>query len=106
MLALEQLEPYGCGNPPPVLLADRLQVVGEPKRVGNGERHLLFRVRQEGKEMKAVAFGMADRAGELMSEQGEISMAFTPRLNEWQGYRMIELEVKDFRAGRHLQMEV
>ena len=37
MLALEQLAPYGAGNPPPLLLADRLQVVGEPKRVGNGE---------------------------------------------------------------------
>jgi single-stranded-DNA-specific exonuclease len=105
MLALDELAPYGCGNPPPVLLADRLQVVGEPKRVGNGERHLVFRVRQEGKEMKAIAFGMADRAEELMSRQGKIAMVFTPRLNEWQGYRMTELEVKDFRAGDEVVLE-
>jgi single-stranded-DNA-specific exonuclease len=105
MLALDELAPYGCGNPPPVLLADRLQVVGQPKRVGNGERHLVFRVRQEGKEMKAVAFGMADRADELMSQQGKIAMVFTPRLNEWQGYRSTELEVKDFRAGDEVALE-
>lgn len=99
MLALEQLEPYGAGNPPPLLLADRLQIVGEPRRVGAGERHLIFRVRQEGRTLKAVAFGMADRAGELMSQGGQVSVVFTPKFNEWQGYRSIEMEVKDFQAG-------
>jgi single-stranded-DNA-specific exonuclease len=99
MLALELLEPYGAGNPPPVLLADRLQVVGEPKRVGAGERHLAMRVRQGGRTLKAIAFGMADRFEELMSQGGQVSMAFTPRLNEWQGFRSIEIEVKDFQAG-------
>jgi single-stranded-DNA-specific exonuclease len=102
MLGIEQLEPYGCGNPAPLLLASGLQVIGEPKRLGNGERHLVFRVRQHGKDMKAVAFGMADRAAELMSQQGKIDLVFTPRLNEWQGYRMIELEVKDFQAGGYV----
>jgi single-stranded-DNA-specific exonuclease len=42
---------------------------------------------------------MADRVQELMSESGQISMVFTPRLNEWQGMRSIEMEVKDFQAG-------
>ncbi len=105
MLALEQLAPYGAGNPPPVLLADRLQVVGAPKRVGNGERHLAFRVRQEGRTMKAVAFGKADRVQELMSEGGQVSLAFTPRLNEWQGMRSTEIEVKDFQAGPDARLQ-
>jgi single-stranded-DNA-specific exonuclease len=99
MLALEQLEPYGAGNPPPLLLADRLHIVGEPRRVGAGERHLIFRVRQEGRTLKAVAFGMADRTAELMSQGGQVSVVFTPKFNEWQGYRSIEMEVKDFQAG-------
>ena len=30
MQSIEQLEPYGSGNPPPLLLADRLQIVGAP----------------------------------------------------------------------------
>jgi single-stranded-DNA-specific exonuclease len=104
MLALEKLEPYGAGNPPPLLLADRLQVVGEPKRVGAGERHLQLRVRQQGRTMKAVGFGMADRLDELMSQGGQISMAFTPRLNEWQGCRTIEVEMKDFQPGPDPQL--
>lgn len=105
MLALQQLEPYGAGNPTPLLLADRLQVVGEPKRVGNGERHLAFRVRQEGRTIKAIAFGMADRVSELMSAGGQVSLAFTPKLNEWQGFRSIEIEVKDFQAGPDARLQ-
>jgi hypothetical protein len=60
---------------------------------------LNFRVRQEGRTLKAVAFGMADRAGELMSQGGQVSVVFTPKFNEWQGYRSIDMEVKDFQAG-------
>jgi single-stranded-DNA-specific exonuclease len=99
MQAMDQLEPYGAGNPPPVLLADCLQVIGEPRKVGNGERHLSFRVRQGGKDMKVIAFGMADRAAELMSQSGQCCLAFTPRWNEWQGYKSVDIEVKDFQAG-------
>ena len=103
--AVEQLEPFGSGNPQPLLLADRLQVVGEPRRVGGGERHLSFRVRQNGKELRAIAFGMGDRAEELMSVGGQCCLAFTPRLNEWQGYRSVEIEVRDFQAGPTARLE-
>jgi single-stranded-DNA-specific exonuclease len=97
--AMDQLEPFGAGNPPPLLLADRLQVVGEPKKVGGGERHLSFKVRQGSREMKTIAFSMADRAGELMSQGGQCCIAFTPRWNEWNGSKSVDIEIKDFQAG-------
>jgi single-stranded-DNA-specific exonuclease len=97
--ALAQLEPFGSGNPQPLLLAGGLQVVGTPRRVGGGERHLTFRVRQQGKDLRAIAFGMGDRAEELMSAQGQCCLVFTPKINEWQGWRNVELEVRDFRPG-------
>jgi RecJ OB domain len=56
-------------------------------------------VRQESRMMKAIGFGMAERLGELMSQGGQVSMVFTPRWNEWQGMRSVEIEVKDFQAG-------
>ncbi len=99
MESIHQLEPYGAGNPQPLLLADRLQITKEPKKIGVGERHLSFRVRQEGRELRAVAFGMADRAADLMSRQGKCCLVFTPKINEWQGYRSVELEVRDFQPG-------
>jgi single-stranded-DNA-specific exonuclease len=97
--ALAQLEPYGAGNPRPLFLAGDLQVVGEPRRIGGGERHLTFRVRQQGKELRAIAFGMGDRFEELLAAGGRCCLVFTPRLNEWQGRRSVELEVQDFQAG-------
>ncbi len=97
--AMAQLEPYGAGNPQPLFLAGDLQVVGEPARIGGGERHLSFRVRQERTELRAIAFGMADRVKELMSDAGKCCLAFTPKINEWQGRRSVELEVRDFQAG-------
>ncbi len=102
--SMSQLEPYGAGNPLPLFLAGDLQVVGEPKKVGGGERHLNFRVRQERTEMRVIAFGMADRVQELMSAGGKCCLAFTPRINEWQGMRKVELEVKDFQAGARARL--
>ena len=56
-------------------------------------------VRQEGRELRAVAFGMGDRASELMAREGKCCLVFTPKINEWQNYRTVELEVRDFQAG-------
>ncbi len=97
--ALGRLEPYGTGNPRPRFLAGPLQVVGEPRRVGKGERHLQFRVRQQGTVFATIAFNLADRVEELMSAGGQCCLVFTPSFNVWQGRRSIQLEVVDFQPG-------
>jgi single-stranded-DNA-specific exonuclease len=96
---LGRLEPYGSDNRRPLFLAGPLQVVGSPTKIGKGERHLGFRVRQENTTLRAVAFSMGDRAEELMSAGGQCCLVFTPRVNEWQGFRRVEIEVLDFQAG-------
>jgi single-stranded-DNA-specific exonuclease len=96
---LDRLEPYGAENRRPVFLAGGLAVVGEPRKVGAGERHLSFRVRQGGVTLKAIAFGMADRVEELLSAGGACCLAFTPKRNEWQGFVSVDLEAADFQAG-------
>jgi single-stranded-DNA-specific exonuclease len=101
---LDRLEPYGAGNARPVFLAGDLEVLGTPRRIGNGERHMSFRVRQGGTDMRAIAFGMGDRLDELMSQGGKCCLVFTPRINEWQGYRSVELEVIDLQAGAEARL--
>jgi single-stranded-DNA-specific exonuclease len=96
---LDRLEPYGAENRRPVFLAGGLQVVGEPRKVGGGERHLMFRVRQGGVTLRAIAFSMADRVEELMSAGGACCLAATPKLNEWRDMRSVDLEVVDLQAG-------
>jgi single-stranded-DNA-specific exonuclease len=67
--------------------------------MGAGETHMSFRVRQNGAPLRAVAFSMADRRDELVSAGGQCNLVFTPKINDWQGHRSVELEVKDFQAG-------
>jgi single-stranded-DNA-specific exonuclease len=83
------LGPFGEGNPEPVFFARSLEVAGS--RVV-GEKHLKLRVRQEGKTLEAIGFGLSDRHP---LEGKSISMAFTPELNLWQGYESIQLRVID-----------
>jgi single-stranded-DNA-specific exonuclease len=99
MQELDRLEPYGAGNPRPLFLAGGLEVIGTPRRIGQGERHLSFRVRQGGTQMRAVAWGMGERLEEVLSQGGRCCVVFVPRVNEWQGYRSVELEVVDFQPG-------
>jgi len=94
------LAPHGSGNRRPMFLASDLQVVGNPKKVGKGETHLSFRVKQSnGPTIKAIAWGMADRIEELMSQSGQCCLVFTPKPNEWNGYTSIDMEVADIQAG-------
>lgn len=101
---IDRLEPYGAENPRPRFLAADLTIDGVPRRIGQGERHLSFRVRQGDTRVRAVAFGMGDRLDDLMSVGGRCALAFTPRVNEWNGYRSVEIEVVDFRAGSDIEL--
>jgi single-stranded-DNA-specific exonuclease len=98
---IDKLEPYGAGNPKPRFLAAGLKVES-PRLMGTGEvrKHMDFRVRQGATVMRCVAWNMADRLEELTSAGSECCLAFTPKINEWNGSRRIELQVNDFKAGK------
>lgn len=101
---LDRLEPYGADNREPIFLAGDLQVEGEPRIVGQGERHLSFRVRQGRTVLTAIAFDMAERVEELMSQGGACCLAFTPRLNKWQGRTSVDLFVTDLQPGAQARL--
>lgn len=88
---LGQLEPYGIGNPEPVLLAESVEVVS--KRVFK-DKHIGLKVRQGGKPIDAVWFN----AGEGADIADRIDLVFTPEFNVWNGKKEIRLKIWD--AGR------
>jgi single-stranded-DNA-specific exonuclease len=102
---LDRLEPYGAANRRPQFLASGLELVGSPTRVGGGERHLSFRVKQRGTTLRCIAFGQGERAEELTGAGGACCLAFTPKINEWQGFRRVDLEIADFQAAREPRLE-
>jgi single-stranded-DNA-specific exonuclease len=102
---LDKLEPYGAGNPRPKFLVSGLKAEGA-RLIGKGEvqRHLDFRVRQGETTLRCVAWGMADRIEELMSADGNCCLAFTPKINEWNGYKKVELQVIDLKPGKTVEL--
>ena len=91
---LDLLEPFGIGNPRPVLAASQVRVVGEPRVVGPRKNHLQIRFGQGDTITKAVAWNMAERWKTLRSND-VCSIAFVPSINEWNGRRDVQLEIKD-----------
>jgi single-stranded-DNA-specific exonuclease len=102
---LDHLEPYGMENPRPLFMAGGLQVAGQPRRIGGGDRHLMFHVRQQGTSLQAIAWGMGERLEELMSAGGQCALVFTPEINEYQGYRSVRLVVCDLQASPRAHIE-
>ncbi|MHB0954760.1 MAG: single-stranded-DNA-specific exonuclease RecJ [Pirellulaceae bacterium] len=94
---IEQMAPFGAGNPRPVLCASCVALCEPPKRMGGGERHLSARLNQHGVTMRSVAFGQGDWAEELMQLNGPLDLAYRPVINDFRGRRNVELHIVDWR---------
>jgi single-stranded-DNA-specific exonuclease len=90
-LELKRLEPFGMGNPEPLLML-RGMTVTERRTVGDG--HLRLRVTRDGRSFGAIAFNLADRA-----TSGLIDIAFFPEMNQWNGSSTLQLRVKELRSS-------
>ncbi len=96
---IEQLSPFGQGNPRPILVASEVTLVEPSRRMGNGERHLSLRLAQSSVELRAVAFGQGDWCDPLNECAGPIDVAFRPVISEYGGYRRVEMQLVDWRPS-------
>lgn len=97
VLQMEQLAPFGQSNPRPLLCATGVQLVGPPKKMGGGDRHLMLKVAQHSLTLRAVAFGQGDWFVPLNEHKGLIDIAFRPVLNHFAGRRSVEVQLVDWR---------
>jgi single-stranded-DNA-specific exonuclease len=96
---IEQLEPHGFGNPRPLLLASGVAVAGQPRAVGESKKHLQLRFQQGDVTLKAIGWNLADKGRDLDAGT-RCSIVFQPSINEWNGRRDVQLEIKDFAIER------
>lgn len=96
---LHRLGPFGTGNPKPLLCCRDVEIAAPPRRVGRTGDHLQFLVRQGKQTMKCIAFNRGELFGELVVGR-RIDLAVEPSINDFSGYRQVELEVKDLRFGK------
>lgn len=93
---LSLLEPFGSGNPKPVLRLQRAQVVSCAD-VGGG-RHLKMRLRRDGHTFDAIFFS-ANSVAAGVSPGDRVDVVFTPQINEYRGRRELQLQLCDLRAS-------
>ena len=90
---LQMLEPFGRGNPEPVLGTRELQVIN-PRVVG--KNHLKMKLKFRSNVVDAIGFGMGDLIG-VVEDSPEIDVAYTATINEWDGRRSVQLKLKGLR---------
>lgn len=83
----DKFEPYGIGNPHPVLACQNVRGTAA-KAMGKDGAHLSFSV---GENIRAVAWNCGNLAPLIDTEL--IDLAYEPELNEWQGEVRIQCNV-------------
>lgn len=92
--SLELLEPYGTGNPPPILYTDVTQA-WPPKIVG--KTHLKLYLQQKERILEGIGFGMSDWRTKLCKKNLHLQIAFTPHINVFLNKSSIQLLIKDLK---------
>jgi single-stranded-DNA-specific exonuclease len=94
---LKRLEPFGKGNKTPLFAARDVKVL-YPKLVGANENVLSFKLEDAGGiTMRGVHFEEAKEAYEYLKNKRSVDITFTPKTNEWNGQKTIDLVVKNYR---------
>jgi single-stranded-DNA-specific exonuclease len=92
--AYSSLSPFGTGNPEPVFCLNS-QKLSNQRLVG--ANHLKFTLRADGQIMNGIGFGL----GSMMelSQNNLVDLAFTLRLNTYQGKNNWEINLVDLRQS-------
>jgi single-stranded-DNA-specific exonuclease len=94
---MRHLGPHGVGNPSPVFVARNVGVQGNPKIVG--ENHLKLQLTQNGAQLPAIGFRMANRLNEFDVARGNIDVAFQLHLDRFNGRDYLQAKMLDLRPS-------
>lgn len=95
-VSIQQLEPFGQGNPQPTLMAPNVTVL-DPQPTSDGA-HLRMRVRAGNNVFEAIGFHFG-RFAEALQRHPAIDLAYQLAVDEWNGQRRMRLLVRDFRRA-------
>jgi single-stranded-DNA-specific exonuclease len=89
---MDRLEPFGSGNPEP-LLAFRGRVAGGIRVLR--ARHLRFDLADAGVRHECIGFDLGDRARDLANARGDVHVAARVGWNYFRGENRLQLQLKD-----------
>jgi len=84
---LKQLEPFGAGNPQPILTSHNVLVINQ-RQMGADNQHVKLTFEQDGRKIDMIAFNAPKH---FFVEPGEyVTVWYTIDVNEWNGRRNVE----------------
>lgn len=92
---IEQLQPFGCGNPEPLFVTEGM-VVRRKQCVGSERQHLKLTLDDGKQEWEAIAFRQAD-CHDIIGER--VDVAYHLDINNYNGRCSLQLKVEDLRPS-------
>ncbi|MEO5904475.1 MAG: single-stranded-DNA-specific exonuclease RecJ, partial [Gemmatimonadaceae bacterium] len=89
---LRHFEPFGIGNPTPVLVARGVALAAPPRVVG--QDGLKLRLDTGGSELEAIGWGLADRIAEFDVAK-KVDIAFRLERDEYRGQSRLQARIAD-----------
>jgi single-stranded-DNA-specific exonuclease len=96
---LNLLEPFGNSNQSPLLGVKEAEVV-DPRVVSNN--HLKMRLKQKSVSIDTIGFSRGDLLNKIENcpdKSGLVDAAFVPCINEWNGTKSLQLNLKELRPS-------
>ena len=93
MKFLEKLRPYGPGNMRPKFAVRSVDIVGNPRIIGNGD-HIRFQVKQGHSTFPVIGFNLASKYENLIIGQ-PVDIACVVETNIWKGIESVQLNARD-----------
>jgi single-stranded-DNA-specific exonuclease len=89
---IQQLAPFGYGNPLPTFLSRRVEVI-ECRAMGDTGEHLRLKLKQGGTVWDGVGFRLGNYLGEIVSP---FDIVYNLEVDRWGGGKRLRLNILDF----------
>ncbi|MFC2016800.1 single-stranded-DNA-specific exonuclease RecJ [Chloroflexota bacterium] len=93
--AIQQLAPFGQGNPMPTFLSRVVEVV-DCRTMGSNGEHLRMKLKQGSTTWDGVSFGMGNYLPEISSP---LDIVYNLEVDRWGGGEKLRLNILDFAPG-------
>ena len=94
---VDDMEPFGEGNPIPLFCSRKLIVKGRPQVLGKNT--LKFWVTNNKYSISAVGFGMAEEYYDLAASGAKIDLAYQVTIDDWNKSPQPQLRIEDIRLS-------
>jgi single-stranded-DNA-specific exonuclease len=90
--SMQRLAPFGRGNPDPIFLTRKAEVIS-CRTMGANQEHLRLRLRDGGMLWDAVAFRLGEYRGEIAAR---LDIVYNLEIDHWNGAERLRLNILDF----------